>query len=142
MTLEEIQKMWSEDAQIDDDLLCVESTRIPQLHQKYLIIFNEFSLMKKENEFRYKIMLRDKWRYYKGKAPKEMYKELPFDLKLTTKEEVTLFLEADEDLQKIGLKIEYINQILTYLDSILKMVSNRTYQIKNAIEWQRFKGGF
>lgn len=142
MTLEEIQQMWSEDAQIDDDLLCTESTRIPQLHQKYLVIFNEFSLMKKENEFKYKIMLRDKWKYYKGKAPKEMYKELPFDLKLTTKEEITLFLEADEDLQKLGLKIEYISQILSYLDSILKMISNRTYQIKNAIEWQRFKGGF
>jgi hypothetical protein len=71
-----------------------------------------------------------------------MYKELPFDLKLTTKEEITLFLEADDDLQKLGLKIEYINQILSYLDNILKMVSNRTYQIKNAIEWQRFKGGF
>lgn len=142
MTLEEIQKMWNEDSKIDEDLLCVESTRTPQLHQKYLILLNEFSLMKKENEFKYKILLRDKWKYYKGKAPKELYKELPFDLKLTTKEEITMFLEADEDLQKQGLKIEYINQILTYLDSILKMISNRTYQIKNSIEWQKFKGGF
>jgi hypothetical protein len=46
MTLEEIQKMWAEDSVIDDDLLCVESTRIPQLHQKYMVIFNEFSLIK------------------------------------------------------------------------------------------------
>ena len=142
MNLEDIQKMWDEDAKIDDDLLCVESTRIPQLHQKYLVMHNEFSLIRKENEFKYKILIRDKWKYYKGKAPKELYKELPFDLKLTTKEEITMFLEADEDLQKLSLKIEYINQILTYLDSILKMISNRTYQIKNAIEWQRFKGGF
>jgi hypothetical protein len=31
--------------------------------------------------------------------------------------------------------------MLDYLESILKVIQNRTYQIKNAIEWQRFTNG-
>jgi hypothetical protein len=31
--------------------------------------------------------------------------------------------------------------MLIYVDSILKMISNRTYQIKNAIEFIRFTAG-
>ena len=53
-----------------------------------------------------------------------------------------MFIDADEDVQKAQYKLDYIDQILTYLDSILKMVSNRSYQIKNAIEWERFKSEY
>ena len=44
---------------------------------------------------------KEKWLYYKGKAPSSVYKEMPFDLKLTTKEEITMFIEADEDIGKL-----------------------------------------
>ena len=141
MNLEQIQEMWKKDSEMDADLLCEESLRVPQLHMKYFELFNTFALMKKENEYKLKTLIRDKWKYYKGKAPKELYKEIPFDLKLTTKDEVEMFLDADEDIQKAQYKLDYIEQILTYLDSILRMVNNRSYQIKNAIEWERFKSG-
>ena len=45
------------------------------------------------------------------------------------------------DLIKCTAKIEYYQIMLDYLESILKIISNRTYQIKNAIEWQRFTNG-
>ena len=32
--------------------------------------------------------------------------------------------------------------MLKYLEEILKQISNRTYQIKNAIEWRRFTAGY
>ncbi|MEY3311073.1 MAG: Synechococcus phage, partial [Bacteroidota bacterium] len=31
--------------------------------------------------------------------------------------------------------------MLSYIDSILKMIFNRTYQIKNSIEYMRFQSG-
>ena len=67
---------------------------------------------------------------------------MPFDLKLTTKEEISMFIEADEDICKLQYKIDYIEQVLLYLDSILRMINNRNFQIKNAIEWEKFKNGF
>ena len=44
-------------------------------------------------------------------------------------------------LSNTSLKIDYYDTMLTYIESILKVVQNRTYQIKNAIEFMRFQSG-
>jgi len=67
---------------------------------------------------------------------------MPFDLKLTTKEEISMFIDADDDIKKLQYKIAYIDQTLAFLESVLRQINNRTYQIKNAIEWEKFKSGF
>jgi len=142
MNLEQIQEMWKKDSLIDGDLLCEESLRVPNLHMKYMELFTTFSLMKKENDSKLKVLLRDKWLYYKGKAPAKVYAEMPFDYKLTSKDEVDMFIEADDEVVKQRLKLDYIEQTISYLEGVLRQVANRTYQIKNAIEWEKFKNGF
>ena len=142
MNLETIQEMWKKDSVIDGDLYCEESTKIPQLHMKYMEFHNTFSLMKKEKELDMKRLIKDKWLYYKGKAPSSVYKEMPFDFKLTTKEEINMFIESDDDIIKLQYRIDYIEQTLLYLDSVLRMINNRNFQIKNAIDWEKFKNGF
>jgi len=142
MNLENLQKMWKTDSVLDDDLHDNDSLAIPQLHMKYMEFHNTYSLMKKEREIEMKRLVKDKWMYYKGKAPSSVYKEMPFDLKLTTKEEISMFIEADEEIGKLQFKIDYIDQVLFFLDGVLRMINNRTYHIKNAIEWKRFQNGF
>ena len=142
MNLESIQEMWKKDSVIDGDLYCEESTKIPQLHMKYMEFHNTFSLMKKEKELDMKRLIKEKWLYYKGKAPSKVYKEMPFDFKLTTKEEVNMFIESDEDICKLQYKIDYIEQIINFLEGVLRQIGNRNFQIKNAIEWEKFKNGF
>ena len=142
MNLESIQEMWKKDSVIDGDLYCEESTKIPQLHMKYMEFHNTFSLMKKEKELDMKRLIKEKWLYYKGKAPSSVYKEMPFDFKLTTKEEINMFIESDNDIMKLQYRIDYIEQTLLYLDSVLRMINNRNFQIKNAIDWEKFKNGF
>ena len=134
--------MWKKDSVIDGDLYCEESTKIPQLHMKYMEFHNTFSLMKKEKELDMKRLIKEKWLYYKGKAPSSVYKEIPFDFKLTTKEEINMFIESDDDIMKLQYRIDYIEQTLLYLDSVLRMINNRNFQIKNAIDWEKFKNGF
>tara|TARA_Y100001978_G_C23533285_1_gene356056 strand:- start:318 stop:746 length:429 start_codon:yes stop_codon:yes gene_type:complete len=141
MNLETLQEMWNADSKLDEDQHDNDSLAIPQLHMKYMEFYNKFSLMKKEREIEMKRLVKEKWLYYKGKAPAKVYKELPFDLKLTTKEEISMFIEADEDVQKLQYKIEYIDQVVYYLDSIMRQINSRTYHIKNAIEWKRFQSG-
>ena len=134
--------MWKKDSVIDGDLYCEESTKIPQLHMKYMEFHNTFSLMKKEKELDMKRLIKEKWLYYKGKAPSSVYKEMPFDFKLTTKEEINMFIESDDDIMKLQYRIDYLEQTLLYLDSVLRMINNRNFQIKNAIDWEKFKNGF
>ena len=142
MNLETLQDMWRSDSKLDEDLHDNDSLAIPQLHMKYMEFHNQYSLMKKERDIEMKRLIREKWLYYKGKAPSSVYKEMPFDLKLTTKEEISMFIEADEDIGKLKYKIEYIDQVIFFLDGVLRMINNRTYHIKNAIEWKKFQSGF
>ena len=142
MNLENLQDMWRSDSKLDEDLHDNDSLAIPQLHMKYMEFHNKYSLMKKERDIEMKRLIKEKWLYYKGKAPSSVYKEMPFDLKLTTKEEISMFIEADEDIGKLKYKIEYIDQVIFFLDGVLRMINNRTYHIKNAIEWKKFQSGF
>ncbi|AOO15609.1 single-stranded DNA binding protein [Cyanophage S-RIM12_RW_29_1109] len=141
MNLESLQEMWKTDSVLDDDLHDNDSLKIPQLHAKYMEYYNTFSLMKSEREIELNRITREKWLYYKGKAPAAIYKEMPFDLKLTTKEEILMFISADEDIGKIQYKIGYITQVLCFLDGVLRQINNRSFHIKNAIEWKRFQSG-
>lgn len=141
MNLESLQEMWKTDSVLDDDLHDNDSLKIPQLHAKYMEYYNTFSLMKSEKEIELSRITKEKWLYYKGKAPAAIYKEMPFDLKLTTKEEISMFIAADEDIGKIQYKIGYISQVLCFLDGVLRQINNRGFHIKNAIEWKRFQSG-
>ena len=141
MNLEQLQVRWTEDSKIDTDKYGEESIKIPQLHMRYMEFYNTFSLMKKDRESEMRTLVRDKWIFYKGKAPAKIYKDTPFDFKLTTKEEINMFIDADEDIRKLQYKIDYIEQIIFFLDGVLKQITSRNYQIKNAIEWERFQSG-
>ena len=141
MNLEQLQTKWSEDSVIDPDKYGEESIRIPQLHMRYMEFYNTFSLMKKDRESEMRSLTREKWIFYKGKAPAKIYKDTPFDFKLTTREEINMFIDADEDVRKLQLKIDYIEQTIFFLDGVLRQINSRNYQIKNAIEWERFQSG-
>ena len=140
MTLEELQQQVDKDFKLDDTELDTESTKIPLLHNKYLQHYNKFSLLLKKAEYEHKVMQRQKWEYYTGKADPSIYKEKPFDLKVL-KNDVHIYINADEDIQKIQAKIIYQEAIVNYLEQILRMINNRSFTIKNAIEWRRFTSG-
>jgi hypothetical protein len=140
MTLDEIQKLWEKDSIIDPDNLHTESIKIPQLHSKYHNFYNNVVLLKMQAENNYKIIRKEKWMYYTGKADIETYKENPFNYKVL-KGDIDKYMDADEEIIKAFSKINYYETMLNYLDSILKIIVNRTYQIKNSIEFMRFSSG-
>jgi len=141
MNLETLQDLWKTDSQIDPDKYGEESIKIPQLHMRYMEFYNTFSLMKKDREGEMKSLWKQKWIYYKGKAPSSVYREVPFDFKLTTREEINMFIEGDDDIRKLQYKIDYIEQVIFFLDGVLRQINGRNFQIKNAIEWDKFQSG-
>ena len=72
---------------------------------------------------------------------RDRYIENPFPKKIRDKDTMQKYLDADEKLSTVSLKIDYYDTMLVYLESILKVIQNRTYQIKNAIEFMRFNSG-
>ena len=52
-----------------------------------------------------------------------------------------VYLESDDDIINQEAKIKYIDQMLHFLDNVLRMISQRNYHVKNAIEWEKFING-
>ena len=140
--LEKIQEMWEKDAKIDPDNLHTESLNIPVLHAKYFDLYNTIVLLRKKAEQQKKNIHHERYEYFSGKADPEIYVENPFPKKIRDKETMQKYLDADDKLSSINMKICYYDTMLYYLESILKVIQNRTYQIKNSIEFLRFKAGF
>lgn len=134
--------MWEKDARIDMDNLHQESINVPVLHAKYFEIYNTVILLKKKSEQSRKNIRHERYEYFTGKADPDVYIENPFPKKIRDKDTLQKYLDADEKLSQVSLKIEYYDTILNYLESILKVIQNRTYQIKNAIEFLRFQAGY
>jgi hypothetical protein len=139
--LDTIQKMWVEDSKIDIDNLHTESLNIPTLHAKYFDVYNNIVLLKKKAEQQKKNIRHERYEYFSGKADPEVYIDNPFPKKIRDKETMQKYLDADNKLSSVYLKVEYYDTMLNYLESILKVIQNRTYQIKNAIEFIRFQSG-
>ena len=142
MDLEKIQEMWENDSTIDPDNLHDESLKIPQLHSKYYTIYNTITLLREKARGTYNRVRLERHNYYTGKAPAEVYVEDPFPYKVRDKEALQRYMEADDKLNSIDLKIRYYDVMLKFLEEIIKTVANRTFQIKNAIEWHKFQAGF
>ena len=139
--LESLQKMWEEDSKIDRDNLHEESLSIPSLHAKYFDLYNTIFLLRKKAEQQRKNIRHERYEYFSGKADPEVYVQNPFGKKIRDKDTMQKYLDADEKLSNTSLKIDYYDTMLVYLESILKVIQNRTYQIKNAIEFMRFNSG-
>jgi hypothetical protein len=139
--LDMIQKMWEQDSKIDIDNLHTESLNIPTLHAKYFDLYNNILLLKKRAEQQKKNIRHQRYEYFTGKADPDVYVENPFPKKIRDKETLQGYLDSDEKLMQVSLKVEYYETMLSYIDSILKMISNRTYQIKNSIDYMRFQSG-
>ena len=140
MTLEELQQSVDRDLKIDDTELDTESIKIPLLHNKYLQHYNKFSLLLKKSEYEYRVLKRQKWEYYTGKADASVYKEKPFDLKIL-KADVHIYMDSDEELQRADQKEAYLKQVVSYLEQVLRSLNTRNFIIKNAIDWKKFTSG-
>ena len=139
--LDKIQEMWTKDAKIDMDNLHTESTNIPSLHAKYFEIYNNIYLLRKKSEQQRKNVRHERYEYFSGKADPDVYVVNPFPKKIRDKETMQKYLDADDSLSSISLKIDYYDTMLVYVESILKQINNRSFQIKNSIEFMRFNAG-
>ena len=97
--------------------------------------------MRKKAEQQRKNIRHERYEYFSGKADPEVYIENPFPKKIRDKDTMQKYMDADTKLSGVSLKLEYYDVMLQYLESILKQITNRTYQIKNAIEFMRFSSG-
>jgi hypothetical protein len=146
MTLTEIQEMWLTDCKINHSNLGASSVQVPLLHAKYLNLLTTTKLKLRKcraNLLEFKQLKR---RYYRGELSKEELGELGWQQYLFAKplkSDMDELLEADPAIIAMIDKVEYYETVVYQLESILGSINRRTWDIKNALEWEKFtNGGF
>tara|TARA_Y100001951_G_C11235751_1_gene237334 strand:+ start:521 stop:949 length:429 start_codon:yes stop_codon:yes gene_type:complete len=140
MTLEELQELVEKDLKINETELDLESLKTPQLHNKFMKHLNNFKLLLTRANSEYYLLKKEKWEYYTGKASPDVYKEKPFHLKIL-RTDIDKYLDSDEELVKADQKVKYLETVVDYLDRTVRQITNRTFTIKNAIDWRKFTSG-
>ena len=146
MNLEELRKEWSKDCEIDDIELDKSSLEVPKLHAKYQEYLTNNILLLKNLEFQYNTLLKNKWLWYNGKMSEQQIKELgweddPFDGLKVMKNDMQVWYNADQDLQRMSGKVEYQKIIINFLKECMQNITWRHQTIKNTIDWRKFMAG-
>jgi len=143
MIFDELKQQVQEDLKIDSTELAIESVNTPQIHNKYLLFLKKHKEALAEDERTLRVMKKYKWLYYTGKLSKEeldQFKWEPFDLNIL-KTDVDKFIDADDDVIKLERQITEKKELVCYLDGVVKIVANRQWNIRSAIEWIKFSHG-
>ena len=140
MDLEQLQEQADKDLKINDSELDLESIKTPQLHNQYLKHLTKFKLMLSRAESELHIKKREKWEYYTGKADPTVYAEKPFNLKIL-RQDVDKYIDSDEEVIRAKQKVDYLNTVVDFFDRSIRQITNRTFTIKNAIDWKKFTSG-
>ena len=129
--------MWETDCKLDELNLGQESTKIPELHAKYLNMLTTFKLQLRKNKSNLLSLRRLKWKYFRGELSQQELNTLGWEQYLGNaplNNQMNEYLDSDSDVIKLQDKVEYIEACLTQLDYIMRSINSRSFDIKNAIE--------
>jgi hypothetical protein len=100
--------------------------------------------MTEKHALDYQKMKKVKWEYYSGDLnnPDDLkeYNLQPI-LKKILRQDIPLYLDSDDDLNRILAKKILNKEIVDFCDRILRELHNRTFQLGNIVKWEQFIHG-
>ena len=144
MKLDDIIGLWQEDSVINNSELGEEAIKISKLHSKYYQIFIHEKLLLRKYESQLKELRLEKSEFYMfGPSTQEQIDKgwkLPAAGKVL-KTDLPNYIDADKDIIEMTLKIGLQKEKVDFLDSIIKSLTGRGFNIKAAIDYEKFKMG-
>jgi hypothetical protein len=143
MKLEEIHAVWKEDSHIDSTEIGEEAMKIAKLHHKYYQMLTHERFVLKGQESDMKKLKLAKYEFFTqghNEETKEKGWEMPAK-GIILKTDIPMYMDGDPDIIKLSLKIGLQQEKVELLESIIKTIMNRGYNLKVFIEWQRFING-
>ena len=143
MKIEDIIELWSKDCEIDQTNVSNESANIPKLHNKYYQIYMHEGLRLRKMKGDHKLLVKLKSEYYRGELSMEDLNEHGWDpqpLKIL-KGDIPTYVDADKEIIDSSLRVGMQEEKVDYLENIIRMISNRGFQLKTIVDWERFRTG-
>ena len=128
MTLEELKQESYKDLPVKNvENIDQESFYNQEIKAKWLDYKSRFELLLARSKGDYQVLYREKWEYYGGKSDAKVYAAKPFDLKVL-KTDLQIYISSD-------------NEVIKFIDGVIKSIDNRGWDIKHAISWKQFEAG-
>lgn len=143
MKLDSILELWEEDSKLDRNDLSNESLKIPGLHSKYYRIYVNEKLILRKYEAQLKELKMEKYEFYTQGPSKEQIDrgwKLP-PVGKVLKADVNMYLDADKEIIELSLRIGIQKEKIDLLESIIESFKARGFNIKSALDFERFKMG-
>lgn len=143
MDTNDISTMWAADCVIDETNIAGEARRIPQMHAKYYNLYYREVLRVKKLKAEYTSFAALKREYYDGSMSEDELKRngwKPFQLKVL-RNDLDKYIQADKDIIKLSLTIDYHTANANYLEDIIKTIHSRNFIIKSMIDILKFQAG-
>ena len=143
ISIEQIEKEWAHDSKIDKTDLNTDSSLQLHLHSKYHKILNFLRRELRKTQADRVRLLHLKSDYYTNNMPPQQMKELGWkpNPRLVIKSEIDRFVEADDDVIEINLKIGDLHDMIQFAESIIKSIYQKPFITKNIIENNKFLNG-
>lgn len=141
-SLESLMEQWEKDSEVDSTEPGKEILRIPILHNKYNKYMSLHNLSAKRVSFEYDRIKKLKWMYFTGKLDQEELDKLGWEpFRFTLKSDISVYLDGDDDLNKLKRKKAYHEEASNFCVNVMKELNNRTWQLKEYMSWERFIQG-
>lgn len=143
MKIEDILELWKVDSHIDKTEPGDEALNIAKLHHKYYQILSSERLMLRKYESDLKKLKLEKYEFY-SQGPNEETQAKGWKLPskgLILKSDIPMYMDADQDIINLSLKIGYQQEKIEFLDSVIRSIMNRGYHLKVYVDWFKFTNG-
>lgn len=143
MSIDEILELWDKHSKVDRTEIGDEALIVPKLHHTFYQILVKEKLILRKLEADLKQLKLDKYEFL-TQGPNEDTKDKGWRLPpkgMVLKSDIPMYMDADEDVINLSLKIGYQQEKIELLDSIIKTIMNRGYLLKTALDWQKFTMG-
>lgn len=143
MTFEELFASWKEDSQLDPTNIGSEGTKTPKLHHKYATMLSQERMILRKLQADMKGLKLEKYEFYCNGPTQEQVAlgwKLPPRGRIL-KQDVDMYLEADEQMIAMSLRVGMQQEKVDYLESIMKTIMTRGYLLKTILDYHRFQAG-
>jgi len=131
MKLDELEEQVNKDLDINPDEIGDFSLKVPLLHNKYMKHLNKFVMKAKKAQQDLDAKYVERYKFYKTEHK----------ILLGTKGEIDAHIHGDKDYIEIRRRLDYNNQVVKYLQEVIKNINQITFHIKNKIEFLKFING-
>lgn len=143
VSIETLMKEWSEDTIIDATDMEKETLKISSLHGKYLniMVYHRHMVRKLETDFKILKGLRED--YYSGHLTQQECDERGWEYNMHhySNPQILRKLDADSELNKLLLKKVAHEEIVSYCETVLRSLNNRTWDLGNFIKYKQLTSG-